>query len=396
MAQNQRSYATARYGLELNGASMGFVESFEGGNATADVVVERPGPDGIARKHLGDVKYEEIVLTCGATMSQPFYDWLVATLNENPRRQNGAVVAYDYNLTEIWRLNFFNSFVSEVGFPALDASSKDAARLCVKLVADYTRRDTTNVGKAAATASVTRERPKIWLPSNFRLNIDGLDCDWVIRIEAITVKQLLTQSSAGAVRNSQLFPSYLQVSNLVITLTESKAADFYDWHQSFVIEGNNGQNQEKNGTLELLSANLKDVLFGLQFNNLGIFRLAMIQASADAVSRIQAEMYCDQVLFTTGASAVATTNAQPGTTSSTQISLPANGGQPGVAGTGMQIQATPKTRAVPISRLPNQVSAGSMTPSQGPRNLNPMQRQPLIPRPPTLRFRNLSSAAEIT
>jgi phage tail-like protein len=398
MAGIRSSYTSAaRYSLELNGASMGFVESFEGGNATADVVVESPNADGIAHKHLANIRYEEIVLTCGASISQPFYDWLASSLNNKPTRQNGAVVAYDSNLTEAWRLNFFNAFVSEVGFPALDGSSKDAATLCVKLAAEYTRRVTTSAGKAAATGSLSQKAKQSWSLSNFRLAIDGLNCERVSRIEAVTVTQQLTQTPAGAGRTYQLLPSHLQVSNLVITLPDdSNAADFYDWHQSFVIEGNNGQNQEKSGTIALLSANLKDVLFTLQFNNLGIFRLDPFKASAEAISQIQAEMYCEQALFLTGASAVATTTVQPDTTSGTQMTVPANGGRPGVAATGMQIQPTLRTRAVSVPRLPAQVSAGSVTPSQGPRNLAPLQQQPPIPRAPALRFRNLSSTEEIT
>lgn len=44
MATTQRSNSsTAYYGLQLNAASMGLLESFEGGNATADVMVEPPG-----------------------------------------------------------------------------------------------------------------------------------------------------------------------------------------------------------------------------------------------------------------------------------------------------------------------------------------------------------------
>ena len=388
------AYSGARYTLELNGASMGFIGSFEGGNATSDVVIESPGSDGIAHKHLAGVKYEDIVLTCDATMSQPFYDWLAAALKGNVSYQNGAVVAYDYRLVEVRRLNFFNTLVSEVGFPALDASSKDAATLRVKLTPEYTRRDTSNAGKAAATQP--RAQKSTWLPSNFRLNIDGLDCTRVNRIEAITITRPALQNAIGELRETQKTPSYVQVPNLVLTLADnSNAAGFYNWHQSFVIEGNNGQNQEKNGTLQLLAANLKDAFFTLQFKNLGIFRLDPIQVSGDAIARVQAEMYCDQILLTTGAIGQATTTAQTGT-SSTQTTPPPNGGQPAVAATGIQIHAAPKTRALSAPTLPVQVSAGSATASQGPRNLAPLQRQPVIPRSPTLRFRNLSSTAEIT
>ena len=39
----------------------------------------------------------------------------------------------------------------------------------------------------------------------------------------------------------------------------------YKWHEDFVIKGNNGEDKEKGGTLEYLTADLKDVLFTLTF-----------------------------------------------------------------------------------------------------------------------------------
>jgi len=45
------------------------------------VVVEEVGKDGIARKHLGAVKYEDIRFTCGADMADSFYDWLQQTFS---------------------------------------------------------------------------------------------------------------------------------------------------------------------------------------------------------------------------------------------------------------------------------------------------------------------------
>jgi hypothetical protein len=380
------------YGLELNGVSMGLVKSFAGGNPVADVGVHPPLTGHIAcNKFVENVRWGEIVLTCGADMSQPFYDWLTAALNQPLTRRDGAVVAYDYNMVEVWRLNF-SALVSEVGFPALDASSKDAATLCVKLAPQRITKDT---NKAGAKGSVTQNTQKSWLLSNFSLNIDGLDCRAVSQIEAMTVIQPLAQDYIGTVKN---LLACQQVPNLVLTLRdESGATDFDKWAQSFLIEGNHTQDQEKNGTLEFLGTNLQDVLFTLQLRNLGIIRLAPVPSSGESVSRIQAEMYCEQMLFSTGGSAVTTTTtAQPGASSSAPISLPTNLRQLGVAATGMQMQATPRTGTVTIPRLPTRNAVSTIKPSQGPTNLNPVQRQPVIPRAPTLRFRNLSSTPEIT
>jgi hypothetical protein len=66
----------------------------------------------------------------------------------------------------------------------------------------------------------------------------------------------------------------LDVSNLAVTLPESAASTFFDWHQDFVIAGHNGQNKEKHGTLDFLSPSLADSLFHLTLKGLGIFKLS--------------------------------------------------------------------------------------------------------------------------
>jgi hypothetical protein len=42
------------------------------------------------------------------------------------------------------------------------------------------------------------------------------------------------------------------VPDLAITLPETNAQSFYEWHQRFVIEGHTGPEDEKSGTLDFL------------------------------------------------------------------------------------------------------------------------------------------------
>jgi hypothetical protein len=56
-------------GLELDGVYAGMASSAEGGYASADVVTERPGPDGIVHKHIAGAKYEDTTVNCGTGMS---------------------------------------------------------------------------------------------------------------------------------------------------------------------------------------------------------------------------------------------------------------------------------------------------------------------------------------
>jgi hypothetical protein len=138
--------------------------------------------------------------------------------------------------------------------------------------------------------------------SNFKLTIDGLDCTKVNKIEALVVKQKLNESPIGENRDYQKEPGALEFPNLVVTLSESSAATWYDWFEDFVIRGNSADAQEKNGKLEYLSANLQDVLFTVEFKHVGIFKLEPdngAQAS-DNLARLRAEMYVERMTFTQG------------------------------------------------------------------------------------------------
>ena len=308
MAQKDegRVYTAGRFAMDLGGQFAGWISSIEGGHATSDVVVDKLGADMIQHKHLAGVKYEDISVSCGTSMSKAFYSWIQASLDHNYQRKDGAIITADYKQNEVSRLNFFHALITEIGFPALDAASKDAAKMTIKFTPEYTRTQCKTGG--AAQAPIGKGEQKKWLPSNFRLKIDGLDmaCSKINKIEALTIKQKVVEDPCGHVRDYQKVPASLEYPNLVFTCAESHADDLYKWHEDFVIAGNNGQDKEKGGTLEFLTANLKDVLFTLTFNGLGIFKLTpeKVEAGTDNIRRVKAEMYCEQITFKEGSGAV--------------------------------------------------------------------------------------------
>jgi phage tail-like protein len=299
---DKRGYVAGKYGIELDGIMAGWIWSAEGGHATSDVVVEKLGPDHIQKKHIAGVKYEDITVQCGTGMSKAFYQWMKDSFDHKYTRKNGAIIAADYNYAEHSRLTFYNALITEIGFPALDASSKDAAKMSIKFGPEYTRTQTTTGGASVSGKySIDAKVQKKWLPANFRLRIDGLDdsCQRVNKIEAITVKQKVVENPIGELRDYEKEPAVLEIPNLVITFPESHSKGFYDWHEDFVIKGNNGDDKEKGGTLEFLTPNLQEVLFTLTFQHLGIFKLTpeKVESGSENIRRLKAEMYCEDIKF---------------------------------------------------------------------------------------------------
>lgn len=302
-ATDRRSYTAGKYAVELDGVMAGWVQSVEGGHATSDVVTEKIGNDPLQKKHIAGVKYEDITVNCGVGMSRGFYEWIRASLDRQYPRKNGAIAVCDYDSKEISRLEWTQGLISEVGFPALDAASKDAAKMTVKITPESTR-SVKGSGRIAAAAKLQAAQKK-WVPANFRLQIGTLDCTRVNKIEALTIKQKVVENPVGEMRNYQKEPANAEVPNLAITLPEEHAAAFDAWHKSFVIQGKDSQGSKKNGQLDYLTPDLREVLFTLTFKNLGIFKLTpeKTEAGSENIRRVRAEMYCEEIRFSYGSGA---------------------------------------------------------------------------------------------
>jgi len=297
---DSRGFVAGKYAIELDGISAGWVQSVEGGHATSDVVSEKIGSDHIIHKHIAGVKYEDITVNCGTGMSKGFYGWIKDSFDHKYSRKGGAVISSDYNYKEHSRLTWYNGLISEVGFPALDAASKDAAKMSIKVTPEYTRVTTSTGGPSVAGKySVGKMEQKKWLPANFRLKIDGVDCTKVNKIEALVVKQKVVENAVGELRDAEKEPAHLEIPNLVVTMSESHAKEYYDWHEDFVIKGNNSDDKEKGGALEYLTPNLQETLFTITFKHLGIFKLSpeKVEAGSENIRRVKAEMYCEDMSF---------------------------------------------------------------------------------------------------
>jgi len=301
MPISARGYMAGKFGLEIGKSTAGWVQSCEGGHATSDVVVEKVGSDCYQHKHLAGVKYEDITVNCATGMSKGLYDWIKASFDNKHMRNDGAIHSCDYDHNIVSTLNFHQALITEIGFPALDAASKDAAKMSIKFSPEWTEWKKGSGKVDPSKYALGKGEQKKWLPANFRLVIAGLEegCKKVNKIEALTLKQKVVENPVGELRTYEKEPANLEVPNLVITLAESHADAFYQWHHDFVIKGDNGQDKEKGGTLEYLTPDLKTTLFTLTFHQLGIFKLTpeKVEAGSENIRRLKAEMYCEKIDF---------------------------------------------------------------------------------------------------
>ena len=286
-----RSYAAGNFFFNLDGVKCGFVKAVEGGGISAEVIEEKVGPDYFTKKHIGQPKYEDITLTLGFEMMQDVYDWIAASWKQNYARKDGSLVATDANLQAKSAREFYHALISEVTIPALDAASKDAAYLSLRFSPEYTR-TVKAAGKLIAPKPAAQKK---FVPSNFRLEIDELDCTKVSKIDSFTVKQTVATDDIGDGRDIAKEPGKLDFPNLRITIAEAGAATWDAWFEDFVIKGDNDESKEKRGRIVFLTVDRKQELGRIELFNLGIFGLRHQAAAGDAVPRVVADLYCERM-----------------------------------------------------------------------------------------------------
>jgi len=251
------------------------------------------------RKHPGNVKVDDISITCGAAMSKQFYDWLEKSLKYDHERKDGAIVTCDYDYKEITRLNFFEALISEVGFPAVDASSKEPGKFILKIATEYTEQKY-SAGRSVLPVPIDPVKQKRWMAANFRLQIDGLDCKRVLKVDAITIKQNIVDNAIGERLIFQKEPAQIDFPSVIITIPENDIKPWYAWHKEFVMDGKSDPSKEKSGSLSYLTSDLSKELFSLSFTNLGIMKFTPDKhdSGSDKLRYVRVEMYCEEMRFT--------------------------------------------------------------------------------------------------
>src|ERR1700759_2772976 len=90
-------YAGAHFALELGKSSdAGLFKSIEGGGVKTDVMTYQQGGIYDRWRQLGKVKFEDIKVQVGMSMSDAFYTWIDDFFAGKPTRKAGAIVAADF------------------------------------------------------------------------------------------------------------------------------------------------------------------------------------------------------------------------------------------------------------------------------------------------------------
>lgn len=291
-AQNSRSYTTGKFAMELDGQPVGFLRGVSGGFASAEVIEEPDSPDHYFKKHLAlPATFSDIAIEFDR-MSTSFYQWIKDSIDRGLTRHSGSIIALDSTNKILRKMDFSSAQITEVVFSPLDAGSKSAYTMTAVIKADNIW---VTLGGGTYTAIPNQKK---LLSSMFRLRVGALPTSRVSSIEALRIAIPPALPPNTVCRTCPSLELRISYPVLEVVLPEADAADWFTWHESFVLQGISDDSAEKSGTLELLNTGGATV-FKLSFEGLGIVTVANEPAtSTNSTARVRASMYTEKLSLT--------------------------------------------------------------------------------------------------
>jgi len=292
------SYSAGRFALSIDGDTPGLLSKASGGVIKGEVAQHKSGLDNIVKKNLATISYEDLKFSLAVGQGKGIWEWIKASFDKGFVQKNIELIAADFDYKSMSVREFMNAYVTEVTMPALSGDSKDALYVDVTTTADTIRYKAGDGKVVQGEANVNTKKA---LCSNWKLDIDGLPCERVAKIDSWTWKQKIIKDEVGAFRDYTKHPAALEIPNLKLTISMADLDKWTDWHRSFVIDGKCADGDEKSGALTILGPDLKEELMTVNFAHVGIISLEpeAVEANKESIARFTVELYCEEIFIDT-------------------------------------------------------------------------------------------------
>ena len=151
---------------------------------------------------------------------------------------------------------FYDAIITEVKLP-LDRSSRKPGYLTVKVKAQRVR-----FANAKDVKHKFGTEQKLWTVANFRVEIGGLPCDHVDKVDAFTINQKVVKDE---------IPGYLEYPNLTFTLPTTDLKAWENWFN--VKKGIKKTSNEMTGSITWLGPDMKTELSAINISGVRVVSL---------------------------------------------------------------------------------------------------------------------------
>jgi hypothetical protein len=261
-----RNYATSNFVVDIAGQQIGQCFKFDPPKMTLDVAQLKAGSGNDTFNTVANLKYGEASMEVGASMGKGLSDWVQSAFNKQHIYKDGSCVIAGPDFKAQRRINWLQALVTEVGLPALDASSKDAAKFTIKFTPEVLRWEKAG-GEVITAPPGTKVKP--FVASNFRVEIGDLLCKNIVKVDAMSFKVKTTVDAVGERKENDLIPTAIEHPELKLTIQRKDEDAWATAFKKWAIDGQSHQEHELSGRIVYLAHDMSTELGELQIARIG-------------------------------------------------------------------------------------------------------------------------------
>jgi len=290
---SQRSYVGGRFSLNVDGWEVGYLKDFSGLSMESEIATHDTATDIHQKKNVANVKWTAGKATCGVGMGKGMSDWMIAAMKKGVQTKGGELRAGDFDYKCKSVLTFEDALMTEIGFPALDGAAKDASYLTLQFEPERVK---WNKGNDEDIRGKIGPKQKAWLGANFRVEIDGLKCDRIAKVDAFKWKCSVVPDMLGIFVENTKHPAKITVDDLTFHVSYADHQAWADEARKWFIDGQREEQHERSGRIVYLGPDMKTELGEVRLFNIGFksFAAADLKSNAEEVKRFKVVMYVER------------------------------------------------------------------------------------------------------
>jgi len=177
-------------------------------------------------------------------------------------KKSGSFIAADINKNVNSKIEFKNALVSEISFPGMDAKSMNPP---MTISLKFKPEEINFKNETEKTTQPAKpDNKKQWMPSNFKIEIGGLPCEKINKIESFKITQKSVEDQIGQAKNNEIVSGKMEYPNITFYVPDYDIDSWIGWYNNFdKLKVKDGEK----GSIRYFDKNAKQV-FALSFKNI--------------------------------------------------------------------------------------------------------------------------------
>jgi len=251
-------YAVSNFNIEIDGASGGYLSSFQPPSYEIEDVSQSLGPDYVTKKMMGAPKIGEATAVFNISQAGPLLAWVETVWTKQCVEKDTTVrlADHDYNIKR--GIDMGACVINKLEFPELKASD---GKKHFEITAGWQPQNIKYVAGGGKAQGNMGSKAKAWMVNNYEVHsVFGLKTEWITSIGLPKITPKIAKESHGKFRLPLLNYASIEFASIKMEISSAGYKPAEDLAVRILQDGNCEEAEFQDIIIDMKDQSLKKVL----------------------------------------------------------------------------------------------------------------------------------------